>query len=399
MKQLLLISLIVLLYSCSSTNKEQEQIQTYSIIDLSDIKYSNEPLRLSEFIDSISYIRIDEEPLVPDLFNTGVTVTDDAIYLEEDFIYKYNFKGKFIKSLFKKGQGPREAIKVTKAAFDLHNNIVAVDNNKGITFRLYSLEGEHIGDTQKNDSIGLTKTIIGYIKGNEIFYYSAFSVPSMGDLTNMDGPYFIYARNPETDSIIYKQPNYHYNIKATVQNARIRDAGYPLCYGSTNDMFWWKHQSVDTVYHTPDFKNVMPWYVLKKNKSFADYEFCVHRMVLDVPTSELGRKLISAVYPLDNGLLYMVTTSGDDGGVGFCRKNGKGVLYSQKGFINDIDGHFKTWIPYNFIFGNGCVKDGYVYTLINASDFFEEGANPPFPDYTEESNPIIVKFKLREYEE
>lgn len=75
-------------------------------------------------------------------------------------------------SLFKQGQGPGEANKVaTRAAYDLENKMVAVNNNMGLTFRLYSLEGEHIGDVSKADSIGWNKTIISYVNGNEVYYY------------------------------------------------------------------------------------------------------------------------------------------------------------------------------------------------------------------------------------
>lgn len=78
--------------------------------------------------------------------------------------------------------------------------------------------------------------------------------------------------------------------------------------------------------------------------------------------------------------------------------NSDGPLYPSKGFVNDVDGYFKNWNPYLFLAGNGYGKDGYLYTLINASDFFEEGAKSPFADLTEESNPVIVKFKLKKYE-
>ena len=37
----------------------------------------------------------------------------------------------------------------------------------------------------------------------------------------------------------------------------------------------------------------------------------------------------------------------------------------------------------------------YLYLLINAFEFFNEGCNPPFPDLTEESNPVVVKLKLK----
>ena len=40
-------------------------------------------------------------------------------------------------------------------------------------------------------------------------------------------------------------------------------------------------------------------------------------------------------------------------------------------------------------------KDGYLYLLVDAFKFFEEGARPPFADLTEDSNPVLVKLKLK----
>lgn len=33
--------------------------------------------------------------------------------------------------------------------------------------------------------------------------------------------------------------------------------------------------------------------------------------------------------------------------------------------------------------------------LVDAFKFFEEGAKPPFPDLKEDSNPVLVKLKLK----
>lgn len=394
--QLAIVFLCAFLFACTSNKEHPLDEQDVVTIDLSNVKVSKEPLKLSEFVESISYIRIDDTPLIPDLIFTGIAVSDDAIYIDQKFIYKYTLDGKFLKSLFKKGQGPGEAQKVTtKAAYDFQRNIVAVNNNVGNTYRLYTLDGEHIGDVSKFDASGWYKHIISYIDGNEVYCSTLAYHPLRRDTVNCDGPNFIYMRDTKADTVIYQQKNYNYGIKAVVQNAMVKDGGYPLCYGTNDGVFWWKHQSVDTIYRTTDFKDVRPWYVLKKNKSFADYEFCVHRMVLDIPEYELSRKLISTVYPLENGVLYNVAGNMDDSGIGFCKNNSKSLTFSSSGFINDVDEYFKYWKSYYVLDGRGWVKDGYLYTLVNASDFFEEGCKSPFSDLTEESNPVIVKLKLK----
>ena len=222
MKQLIIMFLCAFLFACTSANKGRiGNEQDITIIDLSDVKYSEEPSKLSEFVESISYIRLDDTPLIPDLLFTGIAVIDDAIYIDQKFVYKYTLDGKFLMSLFKQGQGPGEANKVaTRAAYDLENKMVAVNNNMGLTFRLYSLEGEHIGDVSKADSIGWNKTIISYVNGNEVYYYLPWSRPLRGDTINYDGPNFIFAKDLQTDSIVYRQQNYHYKSCSSEWNSK-----------------------------------------------------------------------------------------------------------------------------------------------------------------------------------
>lgn len=402
MDKLIVTIICISMLGCSPVNKRQiqdEQEISYSVIDLSNVEYSKEPLKLSEFVDSISYIRLDDTPLIPDLFFTGIAVSDDAIYIDQRFIYKYTQDGKFLKSLFKSGQGPGEAIKITtKAAYDFKSNIVAVDNHGGNTFRIYNLDGEHVGDVPKITTPGWGEYIIAYLNGNKVYNNKLTYTPQRGDTINFDGPNFIYVQDTKADTMVYQQKNYHYDIKAIVQNGIGFDTGYPLCYGINDSLFWWKHQSVDTIYRTNDFKDVRPWYVIKKNKSFADYEFCVHRMVCDIPEYDFGRRLISTVYPLENGVLYNIAGRSDDSGIGFCKNNGRASTFSPNGFVNDVDVYFKLWNPHSILEGRGWIKDGYLYFLMNACDFFKEGNKPPFPDLTEDSNPVIVKLKLKKNE-
>ena len=108
-------------------------------------------------------------------------------------------------------------------------------------------------------------------------------------------------------------------------------------------------------------------------------------MVLDIPEYDFGRRLLSMVYPLGNGVLYHVAGRLDDSGSGFCKNNDKALTFSPNGFVNDVDECFKYWNPSGVLGGSGWVKDGYLYALMNAYEFFEEGCKPPFSDLTEES--------------
>ena len=83
--------------------------------------------------------------------------------------------------------------------------------------------------------------------------------------------------------------------------------------------------------------------------------------------------------------------------VTFCPKNGKAKTYSNKGFKNDLDEYLPPLeLSHNILNGKkGFQKDGYLYVLVDAFKFFEEGAKPPFPELVEDSNPVLVKLRLK----
>ena len=75
------VYLILLFCSCKFTEEKFGQNpEGYSIIDLTEVEYSNVSPKLSEFADSIFYIRLDEEPLISDIWDVGIIVTDDAMF-------------------------------------------------------------------------------------------------------------------------------------------------------------------------------------------------------------------------------------------------------------------------------------------------------------------------------
>ncbi len=50
----------------------------------------------------------------------------------------------------------------------------------------------------------------------------------------------------------------------------------------------------------------------------------------------------------------------------------------------------------NVLFLRAKYRDYYdMYFLVNASSFFEDGSSSPFPNLTEDRNPVVVKLKLK----
>ena len=355
-------------------------------------------------MDSISYIRLDEEPLIGNVWLTGVIVTDDAIFIDHEQIYKYTLDGKFLLSLFLKGNGPEEAVKYSRGIYNLEKEYVTFSNNVGLYYNSYSFDGKFFGfqnklkDEDPDDKFDIEgtkdqKMLCGYL--GDIQYYAYFYHPwaaKRGESLNPTGPVFLYAKDVVTDSVIFKLKNYHFGVKAVRQGPTAKPNGYPVDYGTIDSVYWVRPVMLDTLYRTSDFKSVRPWYVFKLKKTAADYAFRVKHMLIDVDESEWNKEMLRNAYALESGVLFEYNAA--ISGVGYCKAGGKAKVFSRY-FENDLDGYLKE-LSFQGLGGHKISqRDGYLYTLVGAEEFFKEGSKSPFPDLTEESNPVVVKLKLK----
>lgn len=398
--------IFVLFLFCSCKAVEQkDELQEYSIIDLTEVEYTDKSPKLSEFVDSISYIRLDEEPLIGDIWNTAVVVSEDAIFIDSREIYKYTLDGKFLLSLFQKGNGPEEAVKYSRGIYNLEKEYVTFSNNVGMYYNSYSFDGKFLGfqnklkDEDPDDKFDIEgtkdqKELCGYL--GDIQYYAYFYYPwaaKRGESLNPTGPVFLYAKDLVTDSVVFKLRNYHFDVKATRQGPTAGPNGYPVDYGTIDSVYWVRPVMLDTLYRTSDFKSVRPWYVFKLKKTAADYAFLVRAMLMDNDRSEWNRESLMNVYALESGVLFEYSAA-TVSGVGYCKAGGKATAISRY-FENDLDGYLKELSLQGLGAKKLSQRDGCLYTLVNAEEFLKEGAKSPFPDLTEESNPVVVKLKLK----
>ena len=117
-------------------------------------------------------------------------------------------------------------------------------------------------------------------------------------------------------------------------------------------------------------------------------------------TDVKSKHYLGNTWATDAGVFYRYSVGSDwenKSGFGFCPKNGKAKTYSNKGFKNDLDEFLPPLeLSLDILMGNkGFQKHGYLYVLVDAFKFFEEGAKPPFPDLVEDSNPVLVKLRLK----
>lgn len=398
------VFVLFLFCSCKAVEQKEES-QGYSIIDLTEVEYTDKSPKLSEFVDSISYIRLDEEPLIGNVWLTGVIVTDDAIFIDDEQIYKYTLDGKFLLSLFLKGNGPEEAVKYSRGIYNLEKEYVTFSNNVGLYYNSYSFDGKFLGfqnklkDEDPDDKFDIEgtkdlKILCGYLGDIQCYTYSYYPwAAKRGESLNPTGPVFLYAKDVVTDSVIFKLKNYHFDVKAVRQGPTASPNGYPVDYGTIDSVYWVRPVMLDTLYRTSDFKSVRPWYVFKFKKTAADYAFRVRYMLMDVDKSEWNKEMLQNAYALASGVLFEYNTA-TASGVGYCKAGGKVKVVSRH-FENDLDGYLKELSFQGFSGKRLSQRDGYLYTLVGAEEFFKEGAKSPFPDLTEESNPVVVKLKLK----
>ena len=410
-KQFGWVLIMALMTACSSTPKQAMQKEV-STIDLTEIEFSSTPQPLSDFVESIEYIKLSEEPLVTDVVLTRLSEDNNGnLYLDvPGGLFKYTPDGTFIKNLIKIGQGPNEITSkpVANSVFNFDKEFILINDNGRGCYQKISLDGDFLERTDRsiisNEEYLGRRDIYAYWKNFELYKWAnRVGLPNQGEYVNRDSLYFIHIKDLNTDSDIYKMTNHHFHIKGKIIGNWYRHKSYPIYRGTLNDTTYWvKPLFVDTVYCTTDWTNVKPLYVIKKNKDAADYEWEMKLFAGsgNVTWNEIKNKdRLNDVMALENGILFCYLQElPDKTGTGFCPANGKAKAFSRL-FKNDIDEYCPPLDLGNLMLNRVLFqKEGYIYAPINAFKFFEEGAKPPFPDLTEDSNPVIVKLKLKKKE-
>lgn len=378
--------------SKSNSSLSESSEEKTVIADFSKVKKTSIPLKLSEFAETISYIPLDENPILGEMKLASLHVIDDTIYVDRDNIYKYTPEGKFIKKLFREGEGPGEGRKHVSyhAALNREKRYFTISDAGGNTFKSFSFDGEFLGEEFVRDS--LDRHIYTYFNDNLIFDYSVSGFYNIGDMVNLLGPYLFYAKDATNKEITYKYPNPAADELAELRRYLFTGNG-DMMFINTGAQLWFKHKYIDTIFITTDLKEIIPRYIIKPHSSFIDIRKYAHFKVGDITKSEaMAIDGISGFIPLANkGFLY-----GLNYGIGIVDPSGKVSDWYDQPIENDLDKHLKTIDLLNkFYTESFTVINGNLYFTVDAYSFFEEGSNPPFPSLTEDSNPVVVKIKLK----
>ncbi len=166
MKRVFIFIYSNLICSCLSCNHPiNKHIDDPVIIDINKALNSKINFHFSDFVDSISYIPIENDqnnfiasPIQP------IEMTQNYIILYDglDRLLSYSRKDQSIRQIAKKGKGPGEHNGIHEFVADEQNNVIYVLNNSASanTILKYSFEGQFLGKIsldENADNIGLTQ--------------------------------------------------------------------------------------------------------------------------------------------------------------------------------------------------------------------------------------------------
>ena len=391
-------------FLCGCFNKTKEKQEDFTnplgsvIIDATQVKETNTPLRLSQFADSILYIALSEYDSLNQIMYTSISIIDDTIFLDNSNLHKYTPEGKFIKFFFDTKQSRIETRKmltkisainkeeryITIRTYTVSNNRTIIKNKN------YSYDGVFVGENEDGTENSY-KEIEAYFNNYRIYIID--TLISASKKINRLGAFLFYVENMKTDTVFYSYPN------------PASEESFPFKHNSgifpgnmnfirIDSVLWYKHFVIDTLYSTKDFVTRQPRYIFKTDKTFmslSDYTQLKNGLFDDDKVNKL--KFIWGILPLPatGDLLFTINRR-----IVMTDKNGNTTGYALQHVINDIDEYLKDIDIASYIIGRTFyIENNYLYLLVGADRFFKEGCKPPFENLTEKSAPIVLKIKLK----
>lgn len=160
-KSIYLSVLFVCFISCGSTENKKENEDEKKVPSLFHVKIekpdvsSLQPLRLSEFADSIEYLQLEttDKCLLPYYGTANMSRQGNSLFISElHTILRFDaVTGKFICKIGNKGQGPQEYIQINNVRVDEDNNRVIVKAGYKKELMMYTYEGKYLGQINLDD--------------------------------------------------------------------------------------------------------------------------------------------------------------------------------------------------------------------------------------------------------
>ena len=180
-ERIISITILYLLIAGCASNKSSDELKpkvndkNAVTIELFNNKndYKLEPIKMSEFVDSVKFIILEEtkESLIK-YPNKIFFTQEQVIVVDSDLgtIFFFDRNGKYIKKISKRGQGPGEYLTMSSCMFDEQKQQLIVYDNRVNKMLFYDLSGNLIREIPKFCEGTLIRDIVNLNNGNFLCY-------------------------------------------------------------------------------------------------------------------------------------------------------------------------------------------------------------------------------------
>ena len=378
--------------------EKEESIEFSSLapmkIELSNIQLDNCYINISDFVSDISYIILSDEQLIGDIVQ--MEVIEDKIFVRcnNDFsIYMFSLNGEFVKKLFQTGQGPGETKCLSDFIYDEKRKIISFLGWGNYIYN-YNIDGVFVN--RESSLIGnRTKRLIGY--SDDIRYYDlSVIMPTKGEKINPIGDYLLYGECVTNGQLISKYGNPYKEEKVEYRGIVAESEVSDFRFGRVDSTFWIKNAYMDSLYvfnHSSNSFEVK--YIINLGENSLDYKSYLHLLYIDKDYVSLFENKIQLenVFLGRDYLIYKMRKKRNLGIGVYSLKKNRNILFTNAGLKNNLDDNLEyiNVSDFSVVYCDGL----YLYLPISAYKFFVDGNIPESLNITEESNPVILKLKLR----
>jgi hypothetical protein len=185
------------LFSCKNKKDAGAPVEIDGTITVSLNMDEERIIDISEFVDSVKFIRLDNssECLIGEI--QKVVFYDGSYYIQDNkasSVFVFDETGKFKFKILKKGRGPGEYLQITRMLIDYSNRQILIYDVTMRKMIYYTLDGEFIKDINGFSSGAVIRDLIllqdgsflcytpDYMKGNE--YWGVWQTDTLGKPAN-----------------------------------------------------------------------------------------------------------------------------------------------------------------------------------------------------------------------
>lgn len=349
-KYIYLLILSVCIISCRSAEDKKKETSSIPIkkgTSLIHIKIappdisSLQPLKLSEFVDSIGYLQLEttSECLLP-YYGTRFTlrVENDLFLGDPNSILKFDVTtGKFTGKIGSRGQGPKEYVHIGNICIDKDNNRIIVKERAKQKMSTYNYEGSNWNqinlDNTKDTQFSTCFYSLSLEDINSDYMIFIAEIMPTGQACQ---PYEIIVYDYKNKKILHTSPNLMSGTYG--RNSNILKSGMRVSTRYDGN-FYHKSFYNDTLYTIHKAKGINPFAVIDLGDRKLSNEVFLSKNGL----SEIsGKILINDIYINQNCILFKCSLANSSGSDDFfiCKYNidSEKLTYHRSFLVNDIDG-------------------------------------------------------------